>query len=172
MGGSGDCCSPSNGDSEGGCSPARAASRFSCFRCRLSVRFSSTARSRLRLLIVCCRFLFAIWPPFYRGTPPRCARAAPRPPAGRRAARTRSQLTGQLYDVLRLGALGSLGSLVLDLRALRERLVAVTSDGRVVHEEILALILGGDESIPLRVVEPLHCPCRHEKTPPLPARER
>src|SRR2546426_10853570 len=39
----------------------------------------------------------------------------------------------------------------------------------MVDEEILALAaLRGDESVPLRVVEPLHCSSRHKKTPPLP----
>src|ERR1043166_5794661 len=39
----------------------------------------------------------------------------------------------------------------------------------MVDEEILAFAaLRGDESVPLRVVEPLHCSSRHKKTPPLP----
>src|SRR5438552_5259102 len=39
----------------------------------------------------------------------------------------------------------------------------------MVDEEILAFAaLGADESVPLRVVEPLHCSSRHKKTPPLP----
>src|SRR5438034_11736874 len=39
----------------------------------------------------------------------------------------------------------------------------------MVDEEILAFAaLRGDESVPLRVVEPFHCSSRHKKTPPLP----
>src|SRR6266566_1746715 len=39
----------------------------------------------------------------------------------------------------------------------------------MVDEEILVFAaLRGDESVPLRVVEPLHCSSRHKKTPPLP----
>src|SRR5439155_16800577 len=58
-------------------------------------------------------------------------------------------------DVDRLGALLALARLVLDLCALAQRLEAVTGDVRVVHEEILAAILGGDEAVSLGIVEPL-----------------
>src|SRR5439155_25559972 len=51
-------------------------------------------------------------------------------------------------------------------RALGERLVAVARDRAVVDKEVLASVVRGDESVPLRVVEPLHCSCRHRKTPP------
>src|SRR5919198_3860579 len=147
MGGSGDCSSPSNGDSEGGCSPLRAASRFSCLRCCLSARFSATARSRLRLLIVCCRFLLAISPS--SRLPDWCRASRDTTPAGNpvlhvapTAGRTRAfaGLTRQ-RDVLCLGALLPLGGLVLDLRTLSERPVAVDGDRRMVHEQILAAAL-------------------------------
>src|SRR4051812_37896809 len=84
----------------------------------------------------------------------------------------RSVLLGQLNDVLALWALLALGRVELDLRPLGERLVAVAADGAVMNKEILARLVRGDESVPLRVVEPLHCSCRHEKTPPLPTHER
>src|SRR4029450_6590393 len=89
------------------------------------------------------------------------------------AARACSRLTRHRHDVLGLGALGSLGGLELDLRTLGERLVAVAGDGRVVDEEILAAaVVRGDEPVTLGIVEPLHCSCSHEKTPPLPTPER
>src|SRR3954453_19034182 len=48
-----------------------------------------------------------------------------------------------------LGVIGDLG-------ALGERLVAVADDARVVHEEILARLVRGDEAEALLVAEPLH----------------
>src|SRR4029450_9362238 len=48
--------------SSGVSSPSRAASRFSCLRWIFRARFSATARSRFRLLIVCCRLLLPIDP--------------------------------------------------------------------------------------------------------------
>src|SRR3954452_3554876 len=69
-------------------------------------------------------------------------------------------------DVLRLGAVGPLGSVELHLRTLGERLEAVAGDGRVVDEQVLALVRRGDEAVPLRIVEPLDGSGCHEKTPP------
>src|SRR3954454_12118994 len=66
-------------------------------------------------------------------------------------------------DVGRLGALRALALLVLDARALGERLVAVAGDAAVVHEEILRALVRGDEAIPLRVVEPLDGSVSHKK---------
>jgi hypothetical protein len=57
-------------------------------------------------------------------------------------------------DVDRLGALLALARLVLDLRALGQGLEAVAGDVRVMHEEILAAILGRDEAVSLGIVEP------------------
>jgi len=58
-------------------------------------------------------------------------------------------------DVDRLGALLALARLVLDLGTLGQRLEAVAGDVRVMHEEILAAVLGGDEPVSLGIVEPL-----------------
>src|ERR1051326_585252 len=75
-------------------------------------------------------------------------------------------------DVLGLGALRALDGLVLDLCALGERLVALTGDRAVVHEQILSLLLRREEPVARGIVDPLHRSCRHRKTPPLPTRER
>src|SRR5215218_1060636 len=74
---------------------------------------------------------------------------------------------GQLDDpdVRRLGALGGLTQLVLDLRTLRERAEAVTRDTREVHERVLPAVVGGDEPEALLVAEPLHDTSCHT-TPP------
>jgi hypothetical protein len=49
-----------------------------------------------------------------------------------------------------------LGSLVRDLGALIEALKAVAGYTRVVHEEIITALVGGDEAVALLVVEPLY----------------
>src|SRR5262249_23219954 len=89
--------------------------------------------------------------PFPRGA----ARAAA-------AARASARLADR-RDVLRLGPFRALGCLVLDLRAFRERLVAVTGDRRMMDEQILLAVVRADEAVALRVVEPLHGSCSHEK---------
>ena len=58
-------------------------------------------------------------------------------------------------DVDRLGALLTLARLVLDLGTFGQRLEAVAGDVRVMHEEIFATVLGGDEAVSLGIVEPL-----------------
>src|SRR5204863_9765878 len=57
--------------------------------------------------------------------------------------------------------LGPLLGVEADLRALGERLEAAALDGGVMDEEILAGIIGRDETEALVVVEPLHCSCCH-----------
>src|SRR3990172_3346970 len=59
-------------------------------------------------------------------------------------------------DVRRLGAFLTLAGLELDPRAFLQRLEALAEDVRVVDEEVLAALVGRDEPVPLRVVEPLH----------------
>src|SRR4051794_39318643 len=53
-------------------------------------------------------------------------------------------------------ALGALLDLVLDLSALRERLKAAAGDRGVMHEHVLARIVGRDEPVALVVAEPFH----------------
>jgi hypothetical protein len=54
------------------------------------------------------------------------------------------------------GALRSLDDVELDAIALGEALEAAALDGRVVHEAVLAPVLGGDEPEALGVIESLH----------------
>src|SRR5216117_2750043 len=71
-------------------------------------------------------------------------------------------------DVRRLRALLALAGLVFDLRVLGQGLEPVARDVREVHEEILTAVFRRDESVPLRVVEPLHGSGCHLIPPPLP----
>src|SRR4051812_6911965 len=75
-------------------------------------------------------------------------------------ARAAGRLNGRNVDGLGafVAGLGVEG----DLRALGERVVAVTDDAGVVDEEVLAGLVGSDEPEPLLVAEPLHgsaCHC-------------
>src|SRR4051794_23579768 len=79
----------------------------------------------------------------------------------RRLGRGRAPIASELDDVRRLRAFRALAGLVLDLRVLRERLEALTGDIAVVDEEVLAALVGRDEAVALRVVEPLHGSCCH-----------
>src|SRR5687768_6564183 len=69
-------------------------------------------------------------------------------------------------DVIRLHALLALGSLVRDLGALLKALEAVTRYARMVHEEVLATLIRGDEAVALIVVEPLYRSLGHVWSPP------
>src|SRR5215212_5220785 len=60
----------------------------------------------------------------------------------------------RLY-VRRVRALGAVLGVVADLRTLGQRLEAVAGDAGVVHEEVLALVVGRDEPEALVVAEPL-----------------
>src|SRR3954471_17805396 len=84
----------------------------------------------------------------------RCDAAAASPPPERRGLRAESAALLHL-DVRRGGALGTHLGLVADLRTLGKRLEAAAGDARVVDEEVLALVVGGDESEALLVAEPL-----------------
>src|SRR3954453_3198079 len=64
-------------------------------------------------------------------------------------------------NVLRLGALGTLGDVELDLLVLVQRLVAVGLDRRVVHEDVVAAVLLRDEAETLLGVEPLDSALSH-----------
>src|SRR5207249_10947992 len=67
-----------------------------------------------------------------------------------------------LADVPRLQALRAIGHVELDLLAFSQRPETIALDGRVVHEHVLAALLG-DEAETLRFVEPLHRTTRHVK---------
>src|SRR4051812_13836197 len=89
----------------------------------------------------------------------------PRPPRPR-ARSSLPCLRPSLRDrrhVCRLRALRPLARLVLDLRALGEGLEARAGDLRMMDEQILAALFGGDEPVALRVVEPLHSASCHRK---------
>src|SRR5262249_8520986 len=90
---------------------------------------------------------------------------APRPEIAARG--IESFLAGD-DDVRRLRALLALTGLVLDLRVLGQSLEPIARDVREMHEEILAAVLRRDESVPLRIVEPLHGSGCHLVPPPLP----
>src|SRR6266480_3112031 len=64
-------------------------------------------------------------------------------------------------DVGGARALGALLDLVLHLIVLLQRLEPARLDGREVHEEILAAVIGRDEAEALGVVEPLYGTCTH-----------
>src|SRR3954453_18648491 len=64
-------------------------------------------------------------------------------------------------DVDGLGALVPGLGVEGDLRSLGQRLEAAAVDPRVMDEEVLAALVGGDEAEALVVVEPLHGSGRH-----------
>src|SRR4051812_5187035 len=67
-----------------------------------------------------------------------------------------------LGDVDGLGPLVAGFLLVGDLRALRQRAIAVAGDAGVVHEQVPAAFVGRDEAEALVVTEPLDRPrCHH-----------
>src|SRR5215213_5616361 len=68
-------------------------------------------------------------------------------------------------NVLRLHALTSLGRLVRHLGAFVEGLEALARYTRVVHEEVLAPVVRGDEAVPLLVTEPLYRSLGHIPEP-------
>src|SRR4051812_12171005 len=88
------------------------------------------------------------------------SRARARAGHGNRSARSGDR--GRL-DVVRLDALCALALLEHDLRTLGERLVSPTGDVAVVDEDIFAALVGRDESVTLRIAEPLHGSSCHRK---------
>ena len=83
-----------------------------------------------------------------------------RPPKGGRFAVERYEL--QLVDVGRLGALLALTNLEADALILVQGTETRGFDGGVVHEEIGASVIGGDESETLFGVEPLNGALSHD----------
>src|SRR5215212_2317461 len=69
-------------------------------------------------------------------------------------------------DVIRLHALLALGLLVGDLGAFIEALEAVTRYTAVVHENVLATLIRGDEAVAFLIVEPLYRSLGHTWSPP------
>src|SRR5436190_16712511 len=85
------------------------------------------------------------------------------PPGGLHEAAGRGRQLG-LDDRLHVrggGALGALLGVVAHLRAVSQRLEAAALDRAVMHEQILAGVIGCDEPEALVVVEPLHGSCCH-----------
>src|SRR6187455_3243121 len=64
-------------------------------------------------------------------------------------------------DVDGLGALVALLGVIVHLGALSERTVTVAHDRLVMHEQIGARLIRGDEAKALLVAEPLHGSCSH-----------
>src|SRR6478735_68928 len=64
-------------------------------------------------------------------------------------------------DLLGLRALGTLGDVELHALGLLERAVAAALDGAVVHEDVRAATVLGDEAEALFSVEPLDCSLCH-----------
>ncbi len=69
-------------------------------------------------------------------------------------------------DVIRLHAPLALGSLVGDLGALLKALEAAAGYARMVHEDVLATLVGGDEAVAFIVTEPLYRSLGHIWSPP------
>jgi AcrR family transcriptional regulator len=87
-------------------------------------------------------------------------------PGARRGTLTRSpprrrQPSSDRPDVLGLGTLGAADGAVLDALVLGQAAVAVTLNRGMVDEDIRRRVVGGDETITLIRVEPLHCSLSH-----------
>src|ERR1700704_5523499 len=69
-------------------------------------------------------------------------------------------------DVDGLRTLVALLRVVGDLRALLQRAISLAVDSGVMNEQVLVAVVGGDETEPLVVAEPLYGASRHVGTPP------
>src|SRR5215207_10243392 len=69
-------------------------------------------------------------------------------------------------DVVRFHTPTPLSSLVGDLGALVEALEAAAGYARMLHEDVLATLVGGDEAVAFIVVEPLYRSLGHLWSPP------
>src|SRR5688500_1755198 len=155
----------SRGSGGGAISARPPSSRRASLRAALRMRFSRTEFSRFIFAIV-VRFLEleAMGIPSVRWGNPGADDRRPVTGPAVKLRGTRCRL--ERLDVRGVGALGADLSLVADLRALGERLEAVAGDARVVHEQVLALIVGRDEAEALVVAEPLHGSGCHFVFPP------
>src|SRR6185503_7477166 len=88
-------------------------------------------------------------------------RAAPLAGSGPMVARNRLVVPLDLADVRGRGAFLPLRDLELHRFAFLEGAESLGLDCRVMHEDVLATVLGREETVPLRVVEPLHLPPGH-----------
>src|SRR5215218_635129 len=69
-------------------------------------------------------------------------------------------------DVVRLHTPTPLGCLVGDLGALVEALEAAAGYARMLHEDVLATLVRGDEAVAFMVIEPLYRSLGHVWSPP------
>jgi hypothetical protein len=69
-------------------------------------------------------------------------------------------------DVVRLHTPTPLGRLVGDLGALVKALEAAAGYARMLHEDVLATLVGGDEAVAFIVIELLYCSLGHVWSPP------
>src|SRR5450755_120902 len=76
------------------------------------------------------------------------------------------RLALERLDVRSVRSLGTDRSLVGHLRTLRERLEAAAYDRRVMNEQVLTLIVGGDEPVALLIAEPFDGSGCHVIFPP------
>ena len=70
-----------------------------------------------------------------------------------------------LANFRRLGSFSAFSRFVLDAGGIIERSVAFPVNVRMMDEEIVATIVGGNEAIPLLVIEPLYRTCCHLLSP-------
>jgi len=95
-----------------------------------------------------------------------------RGPRSSRRPRASPEALGDQGDVRRLGAFRTFALLELNTRTLGKGLEALSSDVAVMDEEILRSLVGGDETVPLRIVEPLDGSASHKKHLPYYSRTR
>src|SRR5215211_4559182 len=145
----------------GSCAAARFLASFLAF---FSNRRSRSLRSRLSFAIV----VFLLPLEAMRVLPScgvrarrRRARARRRRARARALRRSSKSVRLEHLDVRGCRALGALLGVVAHLRTLGQRLEAAALDRVVVHEQVLAGVIGCDESVALVVVEPLHGSCSH-----------
>ena len=73
-----------------------------------------------------------------------------------------------LANFCRLGSFSAFSGFVLDAGGVIKRSVAFPVNVGMMDEEIVATIVGGDESVPLLIVKPLDCTLCHNVLLPAP----
>ena len=71
---------------------------------------------------------------------------------------------GSRGDVCRLGPLGPGTRFEFDLGTLGETFVAIAGDAAVMDEEILRIVVRGNEAITFGIIEPFDCSATHVNT--------